>query len=311
MTRYICIHGHFYQPPRENPWLEAVEIQDSARPYHDWNERITAECYAPNSASRILDGENRILDIVGNYSRISFDFGPSLLSWLEAYSSDVYQAILDADRESVVTKSGHGNAIAQVYNHVIMPLADTRDKRTQVAWGLKDFTHRFNRLPEGMWLAETAVDTETLEILAEAGIKFTILAPHQVPSGEKRRGRRMGECNGGEGRYHHALSCQPPFGQKHKRVLLQRGNFQGSGIRQSSRPWRQFRKSSPRRFLGQGTRGADRKHCLRWRNIRPSSQIRGHGAGLCNQPSGAGGGWPPRRITGRSSRNIRRTSRSG
>ena len=180
MERFICIHGHFYQPPRENPWLEAVEIQDSAHPYHDWNEKITAECYAPNSASRILDGENRILDIVGNYSRISFDFGPVLLAWMETYSNDVYQAIIDADRESVVSRSGHGNAIAQTYNHIIMPLANERDKRTQIEWGVRDFVFRFKRLPEGMWLPETAVDIETLELLAGAGIQFTILAPHQA-----------------------------------------------------------------------------------------------------------------------------------
>ena len=188
MERFVCIHGHFYQPPRENPWLEAVEIQDSAHPYHDWNERITAECYAPNSASRILDGENRVLDIVGNYSQISFDYGPVLLAWMEANSGDIYQAVLDADRESAISRSGHGNAVAQVYNHVIMPLASERDKRTQIAWGLKDFVHRFKRFPEGMWLPETAVDVETLELFAEAGIKFTILAPHQaqaVRNGEK------------------------------------------------------------------------------------------------------------------------------
>lgn len=180
MDRYICIHGHFYQPPRENPWLEAIEIQDSAHPYHDWNERVTAECYAPNYASRILDGERRIMDIVGNYAKISFNFGPTVLSWMEVYSPEIYQAILDADRQSIEWRSGHGNAIAQVYNHIIMPLANARDKRTQIIWGIKDFEHRFKRFPEGMWLTETAVDIETLDILAELGIKFTILASHQA-----------------------------------------------------------------------------------------------------------------------------------
>lgn len=180
MKRYVCIHGHFYQPPRENPWLEAIEIQDSAYPYHDWNERITAECYAPNSASRYLDGNGRVLDIVSNYSRISFNFGPTVLSWMEKYFPETYQSILDSDRQSMDWRSGHGNAIAQVYNHVIMPLANIRDKRTQVIWGIKDFEYRFKRLPEGMWLSETAVDFETLEILAEWGIKFTILAPRQA-----------------------------------------------------------------------------------------------------------------------------------
>ena len=180
MERFLCIHGHFYQPPRENPWLESVEIQDSAYPYHDWNERITAECYAPNTASRNLDGEGRIMGIVSNYARISFNFGPTLLSWMEKYAPDAYRAIQAADRQSITWRSGHGAALAQVYNHIIMPLASLRDKRTQVRWGIRDFGHRFQRLPEGMWLAETAVDMETLEVLAEEGIHFTILAPHQA-----------------------------------------------------------------------------------------------------------------------------------
>jgi alpha-amylase/alpha-mannosidase (GH57 family) len=186
--RYVCVHGHFYQPPRENPWLEAVEIQDSAHPYHDWNERVTAECYAPNSAARLLDAEQRIVDIISNFEKISFNFGPTLLSWMESSAPEVYQAILGADRISRERRGGHGNAIAQVYNHMIMPLANERDKRTQVLWGIKDFEHRFRRYPEGMWLAETAADTATLEALAEQGIRYTILAPRQA-----RRIRRIGE----------------------------------------------------------------------------------------------------------------------
>ena len=180
MSRFICIHGHFYQPPRENPWLEEVEIEDSAYPYHDWNERITAECYAPNAASRILDSDKRIIDIVNNYARISFNFGPTLLTWLEHNQPEVYFAILEADKDSIKRFSGHGSAIAQVYNHIIMPLASRRDKRTQVLWGIRDFIFRFKRRPEGMWLPETAVDIETLEILAEQGIGFTILSPKQA-----------------------------------------------------------------------------------------------------------------------------------
>ncbi|OGU13230.1 MAG: glycoside hydrolase [Geobacteraceae bacterium GWC2_53_11] len=180
MERFLCIHGHFYQPPRENPWLESIEIQDSAYPYHDWNERITAECYAPNTASRNLDSEGRITGIVSNYARISFNFGPTLLSWMERSVPETYRAILAADRQSIEWRSGHGAALAQVYNHIIMPLATRRDKQTQVRWGISDFEHRFERFPEGMWLAETAVDTETLEVLAEEGIRFTILAPHQA-----------------------------------------------------------------------------------------------------------------------------------
>ena len=180
MSRFVCIHGHFYQPPRENPWLEEVETEDSAYPYHDWNERITAECYAPNAASRILDSDKRIIDIVNNYARISFDFGPTLLTWLEQNRPEVYSSILEADRDSIQRFSGHGSAIAQAYNHMIMPLASSRDKRTQVIWGIKDFVFRFKRRPEGMWLPETAVDLETLEILAEEKIAFTILSPKQA-----------------------------------------------------------------------------------------------------------------------------------
>lgn len=179
-NKYVCIHGHFYQPPRENPWLNKVEMQDSAYPYHDWNHRITAECYARNTASRFLDGKGRIIQIVNNYSRISFNFGPTLLEWMEKNSPDVYDGILQADKESQKRFSGHGSALAQVYNHMIMPLASDKDKQTQVKWGISDFQKRFGRFPEGMWLGETAVDTATLEILAENGIKFTILSPYQA-----------------------------------------------------------------------------------------------------------------------------------
>ncbi|HEY0785095.1 MAG TPA: glycoside hydrolase, partial [Acidobacteriaceae bacterium] len=178
-ARYLCIHGHFYQPPRENPWLETVETQDSAAPYHDWNERITAECYAANGSSRILNEQGQIVRILNNYARISFNFGPTLLSWMQAQAPRAYRSILDADKDSSKRFRGHGSALAQVYNHLIMPLASERDKRTQIVWGLADFEHRFGRRPEGMWLAETAVDTPTLELLAEYGILYTILAPHQ------------------------------------------------------------------------------------------------------------------------------------
>jgi alpha-amylase/alpha-mannosidase (GH57 family) len=185
--RYIAIHGHFYQPPRENPWLEAVEVQDSAAPYHDWNERITAECYAPNTAARRVGRQNRVLDIGNNFEKISFNVGPTLMAWLERHARETYARILEADAASARARGGHGNAIAQVYNHMILPLATRRDKVTQVRWGLADFRARFGREPEGMWLPETAVDDETLEVLAEAGIRFTILAPHQA-----RRVRELG-----------------------------------------------------------------------------------------------------------------------
>ncbi len=177
--RYVCVHGHFYQPPRENPWLETVEVQDSASPFHDWNERITAECYAPNGASRITNKEGQITRILNNYARMSYNFGPTLLSWLEVYASRAYRMILDADRDSQRRYSGHGSALAQVYNHIIMPLASERDARTQIRWGIADFEFRFGRKPEGMWLAETAVSRSVLDLMAQEGIKFTILAPHQ------------------------------------------------------------------------------------------------------------------------------------
>jgi alpha-amylase/alpha-mannosidase (GH57 family) len=183
--KYICIHGHFYQPPRENAWLEVIEVQDSAHPYHDWNERITAECYAPNSASRILDSKNVIRNIINNYSKISFNFGPTLLSWMEINANETYHAVLEADKESMTYFGGHGSALAQVYNHMIMPLANRKDKETQVKWGIADFESRFKRKPDGMWLAETAVDYETLEVLAENNIRFTILAPRQAKAVRK------------------------------------------------------------------------------------------------------------------------------
>ena len=177
---FLTIHGHFYQPPRENPWLESIELQDSALPCHDWNERVNNECYNPNSASKIVDNRNRILDIVNNYERISFNFGPTLLSWMEEHAPHAYDRIIKADIKSVLEHDGHGNAIAQVYNHMIMPLANEHDKITQVKWGIRDFVYRFGHQPEGMWLAETAVDDDTLRVLVENDIKFTVLSPYQA-----------------------------------------------------------------------------------------------------------------------------------
>lgn len=194
--RYVCVHGHFYQPPRENPSLEAIELQDSAYPYHDWNERITAECYAPNATSRILDNEQRIIQLVNNYGIISFNFGPTLLSWLEAKAPRVYHALLEADRLSQHKFGGHGSAVAQAYNHMILPLASRRDKDTQVKWGIADFVHRFQRRPEGMWLPETAVNMETLEVLAENGISYTILAPRQARRVRRKGGRSWKDVTG-------------------------------------------------------------------------------------------------------------------
>lgn len=178
--KYLTIHGHFYQPPRENPWIEEIEIQDSAYPEHDWNEKICFQCYSPNSVSRLVDGSNSIIQVSNNYKYMSFNFGPTLLSWMEKYNNAAYQRIIEADVESRELYEGHGCAIAQVYNHMIMPLANQNDKITQVLWGLKDFQKRFGRNSEGIWLAETAVDAQTLEVLIDCGVKYTILSPYQA-----------------------------------------------------------------------------------------------------------------------------------
>ncbi|MEA5619370.1 DUF3536 domain-containing protein [Cronbergia sp. UHCC 0137] len=177
---YITVHGHFYQPPRENPYLDAIERQPSASPFHDWNERIHWECYRPNAFARVLNDRNELVGIVNNYEYMSFNIGPTLMSWLERYDVEVYQRILEADVKSSQRLHGHGNAIAQVYNHIIMPLANERDKHTQIRWGKEDFKSRFGRDPQGIWLAETAVDYATLEALVKEGIQFIVLAPSQA-----------------------------------------------------------------------------------------------------------------------------------
>jgi alpha-amylase/alpha-mannosidase (GH57 family) len=177
---YVTVHGHFYQPPRENPYLNTIERQPSAHPYHDWNERIHHECYRPNAFARILNHHQELVGIVNNFEYLSFNIGATLMSWLEQYDPAVYQRILEADRLSCERLSGHGNAIAQVYNHIILPLANQQDKITQIRWGKADFSDRFGREPEGMWLAETAVDYSTVEALIEEEIKFIVLAPSQA-----------------------------------------------------------------------------------------------------------------------------------
>ena len=179
-TVYLAIHGHFYQPPRENPWTERIEHQPDARPFHDWNDRILIQCYQPNAMARIVDDKGKVLEIVNNFRLISFNVGPTLLSWLEKHVPVVYYRILEGDRLSVHERSGHGNALAQVYNHMILPLAREQDQRTQIRWGIFEFKKRFGRDPEGMWLPETAASERTLEILIEEGIRFTILAPEQA-----------------------------------------------------------------------------------------------------------------------------------
>jgi alpha-amylase/alpha-mannosidase (GH57 family) len=208
--RYLCIHGHFYQPPRENPWLEAVEVQDSAAPYHDWNERITRECYAPNGRARLVEGGGKIVGLINNYAWMSFNFGPTLLHWMEQSTPDVLDKLVEGDRLSRERRGGHGNALAQVYNHIIMPLASPEDRRTQVQWGVADFRRRFGHDPEGMWLAETAADVPSLEALAESGLRFTVLAPRQA-----KRWRRIGEEPWQEGGIDpsRAYLCRLPSGK--------------------------------------------------------------------------------------------------
>ncbi len=176
---YLTLHGHFYQPPRENPWTEEIDRELTAAPYHDWNERITEECYHPNAFARILGDDGRVVDILNTYAYLSFNFGPTLLSWIRQHAPDVYERLRAGDAASL-KRLGHGNAIAQVYNHMILPLANQRDKITQVAWGLADFRFHFGREAEAMWLAETAVDEATLEVLAAAGLRFVILAASQA-----------------------------------------------------------------------------------------------------------------------------------
>ena len=184
MSNYVCVHGHFYQPPRENPFTGEVAEQPTAAPFHNWNERITEECYAANTHAAILDGNGAVSRTVNTYEWISFDFGPTLLSWLEENAADTYQAIVAADTTSSLRYDGHGSAMAQAYNHTILPLTNGRDRLTQVRWGIADFEHRFGRRPEGMWLPETAVDSETLDLLAREGIAFTVLSPYQAAAVE-------------------------------------------------------------------------------------------------------------------------------
>jgi hypothetical protein len=175
--RYIIVHGHFYQPPRESPWTGLIAPEPSAAPFANWNERILSECYNANAHAHIMDG--RVVRILNNYESLNFNFGPTLLAWLERHGKAAYRAIRLGDEASAKNRGGHGNAIAQAYSHSILPLLSTRDKELQINWGIEDFVYRFGRRPEGMWLPECAVDDEALEALARAGIKYTILAPSQ------------------------------------------------------------------------------------------------------------------------------------
>lgn len=195
---YVTVHGHFYQPPRENPYLDAIERQPSAAPFHNWNERIHYECYRPNAFARVLNDQGQLLGIVNNFEYLSFNIGPTLMSWIERHDVEVYQRIVEADRKSCDRLNGHGNAIAQVYNHIILPLANERDKRTQIRWGKTDFRSHFGRDPEGMWLAETAIDYPTVKVLIEEGIKFVVLAPSQAERCREQHDPQWQEVGGGQ-----------------------------------------------------------------------------------------------------------------
>lgn len=186
--RSLIVHGHFYQPPRENPWTGFVNEEASAAPFSDWNERIYHECYRPNAVARVLDGHGRIRGLVDNYASLSWNFGPTLLSWLERAHPRAYGNLLASDAASRALRGGHGNAIAQGYNHTILPLANARDRRTQIRWGLADFRHRFGRDPESMWLPETACNEAVLEDLVAHDLRFVLLAPSQA-----KRVRRIGD----------------------------------------------------------------------------------------------------------------------
>ena len=213
MKKFICLHGHFYQPPRENPWTGEVDAEASAAPFRDWNERISKECYQANAHAAIPDPKGGAAEHVNNFEAMSFDIGPTLLSWMKTKDPATYQAILDADKKSLLERNGHGNAIAQCYNHLIMPLASRRDKTTQVIWGIKDFEFHYKRKPEGMWLPETAVDHETLSILAEQDIRYTILSPHQAS-----RVRHIGFGSRWKAIHHESIDTKQAY-----RIILEHG----------------------------------------------------------------------------------------
>lgn len=214
MKKFICLHGHFYQPPRENPWTGEVDAEPSAAPFRDWNERIAKECYEANAHAAILDAKGEVAERVNNFETMSFDIGPTLLSWMKTKDPATYAAILDADKKSLLERNGHGNAIAQCYNHLIMPLASRRDKITQVIWGIKDFEFHYKRKPEGMWLPETAVDREALSVLAEQGILYTVLSPHQAS-----RVRHIGFGSRWKPIHHEAVDTRQDY-----RILLEQGH---------------------------------------------------------------------------------------
>ncbi len=215
IKKFVCIHGHFYQPYRKNPWTGQLQLQKQTYPYGDWNEKINAQCYRANAFARILGQKGRIRDIVNNYAGMSFNFGPTLLEWIRENDPKTYEAILSGDRQSLDVFSGHGSAIAQAYNHIIMPLSHQKDKEIQVAWAIHDFEEKFKRRPEGMWLAETAVDHASLEVLADYGIKFTVLSPYQAQKIRKIKDKGpFTDVSGGSVHTRTAYICRLPSGRE-------------------------------------------------------------------------------------------------
>ena len=204
--RFVIVHGHFYQPPRENPWLDIVERQISAAPHHDWNERVYDQCYRPNAYSRLLDKKGMILDIYNNYRSLDFNFGPTLFSWMLREHPKTARRIIDADSESCRRFQDHGNAIGQVYNHLIMPLAKRRDQLTQIRWAKRFFRQHFQRDLEGLWLAETAINMETVRCLVEEGIRFVILSPSQA-----QRVRPLDGSQQWQETAHHGIDTRRPY----------------------------------------------------------------------------------------------------
>ena len=291
VKRFICIHGHFYQPPRENPWLETVETQDTAAPYHDWNERVCAECYAPNGAARIQNSKNQITRIVNNYARISFNFGPTLLSWLKENAPRTYRMILDGERRSRRHYNGHSSAMAQVYNHIIMPLANARDRMTQIRWGIADYEHHYGVAPEGMWLAETAADTESLELLAAARhpVHGAGAAPMQAYPAAEEDGQQDDWTDTPDAtvdttrpylvRFASGASIAVFFynGPSSRAIAFE--GLLNSGENFAARLKSGFKE-------GAGAAAGPRGH--RWRILRPPPQARRNGAGLRAAPAGTG-----------------------
>ena len=299
MSRYLCVHGHFYQPPRENPWTGEIGLEASAAPFRNWNERITEECYRPNArpVSRAADGTAR--EMPSNYSRMSFNFGPTLFDWLDRRAPDVSAEIRRADRLSRDWFSGHGSAIAQGYNHMILPLANERDRRTQVLWGIRDFEHRFGRSPEGMWLPETAVDVPTLEVLASLAIRFTILAPQQARRVRPLAGGEWQDVSVGRVDPRRAYAVQLPSGARIAVFF-----YDGAGVRRDrvrrARGRRRGARAAPCRALGRRPGSAAAARGDGRRDVRPSPQRR--------RGSARGGARPPARERIRAAHELSRSS---